>query len=202
MKLRQILLGGLVAALSLTGTSALAVNNGTQAPDFSLPGHDGKSYSLSQFKGKHVVLEWFNNDCPYVEKHYGAGNMQQLQKKYTGQGVVWLTIASSAPGKQGHLTAEAAKKVMAARKASPSTVLLDPSGKVGKLYAAQTTPHMYIIDPTGKLVYQGAIDDKPSARPTSLSTATPLFANALDAALAGKAIVMAKNKPYGCAVKY
>jgi len=200
MSLKQFCFGGLLAAL--ISTSAWAVDNGKAAPDFSLPGHDGKTYTLSQFKGKHVVLEWFNDDCPYVEKHYGTGNMQKLQKTFTSKNVVWLTIAGNAPGKQGHLTAEAAKKVMAARKASPTTVLLDPTGKVGKLYSAQTTPHMYIINPAGQLVYQGAIDDKPSAQATSLNTATPLFANALNAALAGKAIVMANNKPYGCSVKY
>lgn len=202
MKLRQMLLGGLLAAMGLAISPALAVDNGQQAPHFSLPGHDGKTYALSQFKGKYVVLEWFNNDCPYVKKHYDAHNMQHLQKKYTSKGVIWLSIASNAPGQQGHLSAEAAKKVLAERKASPTTVLLDPSGKVGRLYSAQTTPHMYIINPTGKLIYQGAIDDKPSAQASSLKTATPLFANALDAALAGKAIVMAHNKPYGCSIKY
>lgn len=179
-----------------------AVKNGAMAPDFTLKGHDGKTYKLSDFKGKHVVLEWFNNECPYVEKHYDAMNMQNLQKTYTGKGVVWLSIISSAEGKQGYRDAAGATKTMQERKASPTAVLLDPSGNVGKTYAARTTPHMYIINPEGKLVYQGAIDDKPSTSASSLEGARNYVTEALEATLANKPVKVANTKPYGCSVKY
>lgn len=195
------LLGTALAVMALAAP-APAVNSGQAAPDFSLTGHDGKTYKLSQFKGKHVVLEWFNKDCPYVRKHYNAGKMQQLQKSFGAKGVVWLTVVSSAAGKQGHLTAASAKQQLAQEKASPRVVLLDPTGKVGKAYNAMTTPHMYVINPQGKLVYQGAIDDKPSASPSSLQGATGWFTNALNASIAGKAVSPATTKPYGCSVKY
>lgn len=181
---------------------ALAVNSGQAGPAFSLTGHDGKTYTLSQFKGKHVVLEWYNKDCPYVRKHYDAGNMQALQKRFGAKGVVWLTVISSAPGKQGHLNAAGAGAQIKQEKALPRAVLLDPTGKVGKAYNAQTTPHMYVINPQGRLVYQGGIDDKPSASPASLKGATPWFSQALDASVGGKPVPLSTTKAYGCAVKY
>lgn len=193
------------AALSLTllTTSAMGVvETGKPAPAFQLTGHDGKSYKLADLKGKFVVLEWYNDDCPYVEKHYDANNMQSLQKKYTAKGVTWLTVVSSAPGKQGYVDANGAKALIAERKSAPTSILLDPEGQVGKSYGAKTTPHMFVINPEGKVVYQGAIDDKPSTRASSLKDATPYFANALDATLAGKPVKVASTKPYGCSVKY
>ncbi|MFK7827185.1 MAG: redoxin domain-containing protein [Oligoflexales bacterium] len=185
-------------------TSAASLQNGTKAPDFQLTAHDGKTYKLSQFKGKNVVLEWYNDDCPYVKKHYDSGNMQSLQKKFADQGVVWLSVISSAPGKQGHVDQGGAKKLIAARKSMPTAILLDPEGNVGKQYGAKTTPHMYIVDSKGALVYQGGIDDKPSTRAASLKTAKPLFANALTSVLGGKKLSSqaANTKPYGCSVKY
>ena len=135
---------------------------GKAAPAFSLTDLDGKTVKLSDFKGKFVVLEWVNFECPFVRKHYGSENMQKLQKAYTGKDVVWITICSSAPGKQGHLTADEAKEATAERGASPTEFLLDPKGVAGRAYGAKTTPHMSVIVPKGKLLYIGAIDDMPS----------------------------------------
>lgn len=188
--------------VSSVAWEAKAVTTGQNAPNFTLPGHDGKTYQLSDFKGKHVVLEWYNQDCPYVRKHYDAGNMQQLQKTAAAKGVVWLTIVSSAPGKQGHLTAAQAKTQLGKEKATPKVLLLDPQGTVGQAYSAMTTPHMYVINPKGQLVYQGAIDDQPSASPSSLKGATPWLAQALTASLANQPVKPNSTKPYGCSVKY
>lgn len=197
----------LALSLVLSVATHAAVKTGDAAPDFSLPGHDGKTYKLSEFKaqGKTVVLEWFNKDCPYVHKFYDSKTMQGLQKEQTGKGVVWLTIASSAEGKEGHLTVAEAKKVRDDKGMGNTALLLDDKGVVGKLYAAKTTPHMYVIDKTGKLVYQGAIDDRPSAAAKSLEGAQ----NYVTAALASLAdpktngpIKNASTTPYGCSVKY
>lgn len=191
----------LLTALLLS-SSAMAVETGTMAPDFEAKDHTGTSHKLSDFKGKHVVLEWYNDECPYVEKHYDAGNMQKLQKEFTAKGVVWLSVNSSAKGKQGNLSEESAKKLIEKRKSAQTAILFDHDGNIGKAYEAKTTPHMYIINPEGKLVYQGAIDDQASANPKTLENAKPLFANALNASIAGKPIENATNKPYGCSVKY
>jgi peroxiredoxin len=188
--------------LFASATSWAAPQLQKPAPDFSVQGMDGKTHKLSDFKGQFVVLEWWNKDCPYVKKHYESGNMQALQKEYTDKKVVWLSVLSSAPKKQGHLTADEAKKVMADAKASPTTVLLDSSGTVGRAYEAKTTPHMFIIDPKGTLVYMGGIDDKPSADKGSLTGAKNFVRMALDEALAGQPIKVASSKPYGCSVKY
>jgi peroxiredoxin len=196
---------GLALCLSfgLSANSALAqVAIGAAAPNFSLTGHDGKTYNLADYKGKFVVLEWFNNECPFVEKHYATNNMQTLQKTYGDQGVIWLTIISSAEGKQGHRDHEGAKKVLADRKAHPTAMLLDPTGTVGKQYDAKTTPHMYIIDKEGKLIYQGAIDDNSSAKHDTVKTANNHVKAALDLAMAGKPVAVSSTKAYGCAVKY
>lgn len=182
-------------------TQLTAVTIGASVKDFALQGHDGKTYKLSDYQGQKVVLEWFNDDCPYVEKHYGAGNMQRLQTKYTEKGVIWFSIISSAPGKQGYVDSQGAKTIMAERKSKPTAILFDPNGATGQYFGAKTTPHMYIID-QGKLAYTGAIDNQPSAKMDSLKGATPLFANALDAVLANKPVQLASNKPYGCSVKY
>jgi peroxiredoxin len=198
---RSVFLAALFAALLAAPAHASAVV-GQPAPEFTLADGAGKSHALSSFKGKFVVLEWNNFDCPFVVKHYGSGNMQKLQKDYTGKGVVWLTVNSSAAGKQGHLQpAEVAGK-LAERKAAPTAYLLDADGKAGKAYGAKTTPHMYVIDPKGTLVYAGGIDDKPSTDAADIADARNHVAAALDEALAGKPVSVATSTPYGCSVKY
>jgi peroxiredoxin len=172
------------------------------APDFSVEGSDGKTHKLSDYKGKYVVLEWWNKDCPYVRKHYESGNMQSLQKEYTGKNVVWFTVLSSAPGKQGHVSAADANKLMTEAKASPTTVLLDPKGVVGRAYEAKTTPHMFVIDPKGTLVYMGGIDDKRGTDKAEIKTATPFVRLALDQSMAGQPVKTSSSAPYGCSVKY
>ncbi|MCM2256550.1 MAG: thioredoxin family protein [Vicinamibacteria bacterium] len=201
--MKRIVLFATVAGLLLAaGPARAAAVVGQPAPEFTLTDSNGKSHSLTSFKGKHVVLEWNNFDCPFVVKHYGSGNMQKLQKAYTGKGVVWLTVNSSAAGKQGHLQAAEVAAKLGERKAAPSAYLLDADGTVGKLYGAKTTPHMFVIDPQGKLVYAGAIDDKPSTDQADIAGARNLVAAALDEALAGKPVSVATSTPYGCSVKY
>lgn len=175
---------------------------GKPAPKFSLKGADGKEYSLSDFKGKFVVLEWYNPDCPFVKKHYNSDNMQALQKKYTEKGVVWLVINSSAKGKQGHCPPDLANKLIKKKGMAATAFLLDHDGKVGKMYGARTTPHMYIIDKEGVLIYAGAIDDKPSTNPDDIKGSKNYVVAALDEALAGKSVTVNATKPYGCSVKY
>lgn len=178
------------------------LKTGEPAPDFTLTDIHGAAQALSSFKGKTVVLEWTNYQCPFVVKHYGSGNMQNLQKSYTGQGVIWLSINSSAEGKQGHFTPEKWKAELAGNKAAPTAVLLDPDGKVGKTYGAQTTPHMYIIDPQGNLIYEGAIDDKASTEAGDIASSKNYVQAALDESLAGKPVSVSSTKAYGCSVKY
>ena len=175
---------------------------GKSAPPIELRDTDGKSVRLDEFKGKFVVLEWVNFQCPFVGKHYGSGNMQKLQKKYTQEGVVWLSICSSAPGKQGYVTGPDAKELLKEKGAAPSRFLLDPKGAVGKSYGAKTTPHMFVIDPKGVVVYNGAIDDKPSTNRADIATAKNYLTAALDAAMSGKKVEVAASQPYGCSVKY
>ncbi|MBP7831233.1 MAG: thioredoxin family protein [Kiritimatiellae bacterium] len=174
----------------------------TSAPDFSLADVTGATHALSSFRGKYVVLEWFNYDCPFVKKHYGGGHMQALQKKYTDEGVAWLAICSSAPGKQGHYAAEQMAAMALERKGAATAVLLDPDGKVGRLYGAKTTPHIFIIDPDGKLIYQGAIDSVPSTDPADIPGAVNYVQVTLDAARAGQPVEKKVTAPYGCSVKY
>lgn len=175
---------------------------GEMAPDFTASDSHGKAHKLSDFKGKTVVLEWNNPDCPYVVKHYETKNMQELQKKYTSKGVVWLTVNSSAPGKQGNLTPERANAYVSEVGAAPTAYLLDASGKVGKLYGAKTTPHMYVIDESGKLAYAGAIDDNSSSRHSTVEGARNYVAEALDLLMSKKEIQVAATRAYGCSVKY
>ncbi len=190
----------LLLAPSLEAHAAAIV--GKSAPELELRDADGKTVRLDSFKGKYVVLEWVNRQCPFVNKHYGSGNMQALQKKYTEKGVVWLSICSSAPGKQGYVEGPEAKAWMSEKKAAPTDFLLDPKGKAGKAYGAKTTPHMFVIDPKGKVVYNGAIDDKPSTNRADIETARNYLAAALDASMAGKKVEVAATQPYGCSVKY
>ena len=182
--------------------AAEAPKVGAPAPKFSLPAADGKTRSLGDFKGKFVVLEWFNPGCPFVQKHYKSDNMQTLQKEFTGKGVTWLTVDSSAPGAEGYLTAEEAKKQMSEWKMSSTAFLLDPDGKVGHEYHATNTPHMFIVDPEGKLIYSGAIDSKASYDDTDIKSSTNYVRAALEEAMAGKPISNSQTKAYGCSIKY
>lgn len=201
MKTRTILAAlTLLAIPSLFATETAKV--GTPAPAFSLTDAKGETHSLADYKGKVVVLEWFNPECPFVKKHYGSGNMQKLQQEYAGKGVVWLSIDSSAEGKEGHLTPETATKQMSAWKMEHTTLLLDGDGKAGQAYGAKNTPHMFIVGADGNLVYQGAIDSKASPNPADLAGATNYVKVALDETLAGKPVTTATTKPYGCSVKY
>jgi peroxiredoxin len=175
---------------------------GSAAPDFSLTDANAKAHSLSQYKGKYVVIEWFNPECPFVKKHYGSGNMQKLQQQYTGKGIVWLTIDSNAPGTEGNITPEQAQKITASWKTHQTALLLDPEGKAGRAYGAKNTPNMVVIDPEGKIAYQGAIDSKATPNPADIPNSTNYVKAALDESLAGKPITTPQTKPYGCSVKY
>ena len=175
---------------------------GSPAPAFTLTDTRGKQHKLADFKGKYVVLEWVNFGCPFVKKHYESGNMQSTQKRAVDKGVVWLSVCSSADGKQGHMEAADWNEEIAERKLSSTAVLIDESGEVGKTYGAKTTPHMYIINPDGVLIYKGAIDDKASTNQDDIPGARNHVLAALDEALTGKPVAVALTQPYGCSVKY
>src|SRR5438105_11094006 len=175
---------------------------GSAAPDFSAPDASGKTQSLSQYKGKYVVLEWFNPECPFVKKHYGSGNMQKLQQEYAVKGVVWLTIDSNAPGTEGNITPEDAQKITASWKTHQTALLLDPEGKAARAYGAKNTPDMVIINPEGKIAYEGAIDSKATPNPADIPSSTNYVKAALDESLAGKPVTTRQTKPYGCHVTY
>jgi peroxiredoxin len=195
----------LIAVTSCIATSLLAADSppvGTRAPEFALSDAKGKAHSLADYKGKYVVLEWFNPECPFVKKHYGSGNMQKLQQEFTDKGVVWLTIDSSAPGLEGSLTAEQANNTITSWKTHQTALLLDPDGKAGKAYGAKNTPHMFVINPEGKIVYEGAIDNKASPNPADIPRSTNYVKVALEESLSGKPVSNPNTKPYGCSVKY
>ena len=193
----------IAAALLISCQPAIAGPQvGSQAPDFRLADANGQAVTLGQFKGKVVVLEWNNPGCPYVKKHYESGNMQKTQAAAKRDGVVWLSINSGAPGKQGHMSGAQAKAFVAAQKAQPTAYLLDPQGVAGKRYGAVTTPHMYIVDRAGKLVYAGGIDDKATANQADVAAARNHVLAALGELKAGKAVSVATSRPYGCTVKY
>lgn len=175
---------------------------GKPAPAFTLPTCESKSVSLSDFKGKVVVLEWTNYSCPFVVKHYGSGNMQKLQADAAAKGVVWLAICSSAPKQQGHATPVDALKACTERKSAATAYLIDESGATGRAYGAKRTPEMYVINADGILVYKGAIDDKKSVDPADIATAKNLVAAAIDETLAGKPVSTPETEAYGCSVKY
>jgi peroxiredoxin len=175
---------------------------GEPAPNFTLQGTDGETYTLADLEGKMVVLEWLNFGCPYVQKHYGSGNMQALQEKYTEQGVVWLSVVSSAEGKQGYYPPEEMNAKNAEHGGQQTAILMDTSGEVGQAYGARTTPHMYIINPEGTLIYKGGIDDKPTTDEADIETATNYVEMALSAALNGEEVPVKTAAPYGCSVKY
>ncbi|MDP9100236.1 MAG: thioredoxin family protein [Verrucomicrobiota bacterium] len=190
----------LAASTALFAADSPAV--GTTAPDFSLTDSKGKTQTVSQYKGKYVVLEWFNPDCPFVKKHYGSGNMQKLQEEFTAKGVIWLSIDSSAPGLEGNLSPDQAEKKMAEWKTKQTALVLDPDGKAGRTYGAKNTPHMFVINPEGKIIYEGAIDSKATPNPSDIANSTNYVKVALEESLAGKTVSNANTKPYGCSVKY
>ena len=189
-------------AVALPASGRDVAQPGKPAPDFTAKDSAGRDVALSSFKGKTVVLEWTNHDCPYVRKHYDAGNMQALQQEATAKGVVWLSIVSSAPGMQGHVNGLEAEKLTADRRALPTAVLLDPQGRVGRAYGATATPHMYVIDTAGNLAYAGAIDDKPSTNRDDIKGARNYVREAIVAVAAGQPVKTASTRAYGCSVKY
>lgn len=194
----------ITTALFVLGLASLqaAPEVGKPAPDFTAKDSNGKEHKLSDYKGKFVVLEWLNHGCPFVVKHYSSGNMQNLQKEYTDKGVVWLSIVSSAPGAQGHMSPEETNKKKEEVNSSATAIIIDEEGTVGRLYDAKTTPEMFIINPDGVLIYAGAIDDKKSTDPADIATSKNYVKAALDEAMAGKEVSTPKTKSYGCSVKY
>ena len=199
-RLAQFFLFCIVTAFSLAAHASVQV--GQPAPDFTGVDSNGNQHTLSQYKGKTVVLEWTNHDCPYVKKHYNSGNMQALQKQARADGVVWLSIISSKPGKEGHVDGGKANRLTRSRNAAPTAVILDETSEIGLLYGAKTTPHMYIVDKSGQLVYMGGIDSIPSSNAADIAGAKNYVRAALDAMAAGKAIEDSVTRPYGCSVKY
>lgn len=195
-----VLAAALTFALAAPALAAPAI--GQPAPAFTIKDGAGKTRSLAEFKGQTVVLEWTNAGCPYVQKHYESGNMQGLQKAATQDGVVWLTLISSAPGKQGYVSSDEAKTWRTATGAGATALLLDPAGQVGRTYQAKVTPHMYVVNAAGTLVYMGGIDDKPSADPASLKGAKNYVAAALADLSAGRPVANTVSRPYGCTIKY
>ncbi|MBT9330218.1 thioredoxin family protein [Paracidobacterium acidisoli] len=181
---------------------AYAVRVGSTAPNFTGTDIHGKTHKLSDYRGKYVVLEWTNNGCPYTQKHYESGNMQALQREWTAKDVVWLTILSSAPGKQGYMTGPAESAYLSREHADPTTALLDPAGGIGRQYEAKTTPHMFVIDPSGKLIYEGAIDDHPTTDPADIRISKNYVSEALTEAMSGQPVAIPYTRPYGCSVKY
>jgi peroxiredoxin len=188
--------------LGLAAIPVFAITPGSQAPGFKGTDSNGVIHSLSQYRGKYVVLEWANQGCPYDQKHYLSGNMEALQRQWTGKGVVWLSVLSSASGEQGSVSPAEENQYLKKMKAAPSAALLDSDGTIGRLYQAKTTPHIFVIDPNGKLIYQGAIDDKPTTNQADIKTAHNYLNEALDSAMAGKPVPVATTRPYGCSVKY
>lgn len=200
---KQLVAAALIAtATRATALAADAPRVGAPAPEFTATDIQGHQRRLSEFKGKPVVLEWHNQGCPFVKKHYGTGNMQRLQKELTDQGAVWLTIISSGPGKQGYVTPAQEGEYLKAQQAVPTAVLLDPDGAVGKLYGAKTTPHMFLIDAKGVLVYAGAIDDRSTPDPEDVNGAKNYVEAAFREVKAGKPVTVGSTAPYGCSVKY
>ena len=192
----------MAACLVAAAGARAEVVTGQPAPDFELRDTSGQGHKLSDFKGKFVVLEWVNHGCPFVMKHYDSGNMPRLQKEFTGRDVVWLSVCSSAEGKQGFHTADEWQQVNTDKGFAGTAVLLDAEGRVGRLYGARTTPHMFIVNPEGTLIYQGAIDDTPSTDQDDIAGARNYVRSALTEAMAGQPVTTPQTKPYGCGVKY
>lgn len=199
-KLARVALG--LGAVLVLVVSAMAVKVGDPAPDFSAVDSHGKVQKLADHRGKYVVLEWHNQGCPYTRKHYESGNMQRLQKKWTDKSVIWFTVISSAPGTQGFVTPTQENEYLEKMHASPTAVLMDVTGTLGRLYDAKTTPEMFIISPDGTLIYEGAIDDRPTTDQKDITGAKNYVDAALSAAMANQPIADAATRPYGCSVKY
>ena len=200
-------LPGMIASLgfmvlAIPGGALAKPEVGAPAPAFSATDTGGKTQALGDFRGRFVVLEWTNHDCPFVKRHYRTGNMQKLQKEAGAQDVVWISIVSSAPGRQGHVDTTTANALTQDRDAAPAHVILDPSGEIGRLYDARTTPHMFVIDPQGTLVYMGGIDDNATTWGDDVAAAHNYVRVALSEAMAGKAVSRPSTRPYGCSVKY
>ncbi|MGA7341221.1 MAG: redoxin domain-containing protein [Terracidiphilus sp.] len=191
-----------LAAAMVLSAAAQTARVGAPAPAFTATDSRGQTESLSQFRGKYVVLEWHNQGCPYTRKQYESGNMQSLQKQWTAKGAVWFTVISSAPGEQGYVTPAEENDYLARMHAAPTAVLMDPGGKLGRLYGARTTPEMYVIDPQGKLIYEGAIDNRPTPDVEDIKGADNYLNDALTQAMAGKPVATPYTRSYGCSVKY
>ena len=204
--MKQTLLASLIAAsisfVAVTEATAAAASVGQPAPAFALKDTNGKAVNLADYKGKTVVLEWHNPECPFVQKHYNSANMQGLQSKYTKDGIVWLSVSSTEPSHSDYKKPEAINALFKSSNAAPTTYLMDESGATGKAYGAKTTPHMYIIDGQGTLVYAGGIDDKRSTNVADVKTARNYVAAALDELKAGKNVSVSTSTPYGCSIKY
>ena len=201
MRLKHIMISILTLLVAITGFSQ-DLKVGKTAPVFSLMDSNGKAHELQEYRGKYVVLEWVNYDCPSVKKHYDSGNMQALQATYTGRDVIWLSINSSAPGNQGNFTSREINRRAKGHGAAFSAYLIDSDGKVGKAYGARTTPHIFIIDPQGQLVYAGGADNIRSTKVEDIGKAKNFISAALDEALSGQPITDSISKAYGCSVKY
>ncbi len=203
MKSLSCLAGVAALAIALLPVAACAqAVVGSPAPEFTATDSHGQTHSLSEYRGKFVVLEWHNHDCPYTKKHYASGNMQSLQMEWTAKGVVWFTVISSAPGQQGYVTDAEENAYLEQMHAAPTAVLMDPEGKLGHLFSAKTTPEMYVIDPEGKLIYEGAIDDHATPDVSDIKGADNYLNDALMEAMAGKPVAHAYTRSYGCSVKY
>jgi hypothetical protein len=197
--LYRILVAVMLCAVPLLIAAAKV---GDAAPEFTATASTGKTVRLTDYRGKYVVLEWHNNGCPYVGKHYNSGNMQRLQKHWTSQGVVWFTVLSSAPGKQGYVTAGEENDYLTKEQAAPTAALLDPTGEIGHLYDAKTSPQMVVISPQGVVIYSGAIDDKPTTDLQDVQGATNYVSLALEQSMSGKPVQTPATRHYGCSVKY
>lgn len=193
---------GMIFAMAAIASLAFAARVGQAAPDFTATDSNGQTHHLSDYRGKFVVLEWTNRGCPYTRKHYESGNMQRLQGEWTGKGVIWLTVLSSAPSKQGYMTAAEENAYLKQMTAHPTAALLDPTGALGHLYDAKTSPQMFVINPQGALIYDGAIDDRPTTDVADIPGAKNYLKLALEEAMAGKVVSMPVTRPYGCSVKY
>ncbi|HTC74412.1 MAG TPA: redoxin domain-containing protein [Edaphobacter sp.] len=196
---RLLSLAFTLATLTL---SAVAVAPGSPAPDFKGTDSNGVQHALSDYRGKFVVLEWANQGCPYDRKHYLSGSIESQQREWTAKGVVWLSIISSAPGEQGYVTPSEENAYLKTMHAAPTAALLDPTSTIARLYEAKTTPHIFVIDPTGKLIYQGALDNKPTTDQADLKGADNYLNDALTASMSGKPVAVQSTRPYGCSVKY
>ncbi len=198
---RAFMVASLAVIISAPAALLAQAKVGSPAPDFTAKDSNGRTQSLAQYRGKYVVLEWTNKDCPFAKAQY-EGNMEKLQHEWTAKGVVWLTVESSAPGKQGYMTGPEANAYYKTKNMASTAVIMDPDGKLGHAYAARTTPHMFIIAPDGKLIYDGAIDDHPGTDASDIPHSKNYVSAALTEAMAGQAVQSAVTRPYGCSVKY